>query len=545
MLAVQEYPLEGLDPDNAIALLLDVSAQAVDSAQAGALVARFGTSPLTVRLIATLLAKTEGAPGDLFDLRAANEQLDAELYLRILGHITDKPVRLLAHPGLVLRRITPEIIRVVLAGPCGIPVRDDWEARALLGRLAAEAMLVDASEPDLLVHRQDVRAVMLPQLLRDPRVDVAAVQRAAVEYYAARTDLESRVEELYHRLLLGQPAEQLDQRWDKRATDLLITAVDELPPASRIYLLRKMPERFLDDSDRALVDDAQWVSEVEPEIRRLHAAGDAERALGLLHERRRPDGSSLLPALEIETLEALGRVGEAAETARAEARAAAERFDAPAAATFALHEARLLERSGSAEEAARVVQEALEAVEGVTLDRLRLLVGWLGLARRHGIPDPQAGSRIDETIAITRALGPRALAEVPGLQRDIAAEVGEHAPDLLSTTLSTVGLDALKSGSVARELEVLAETTHQPDTIVDLLQIPVPRARDGGDRVEWREVVNQRRGVTGRGMVEVLNTFGDAAAGLRTAVTADYQREADAALMGESLAEELHWSPES
>lgn len=106
-----------------------------------------------------------------------------------------------------------------------------------------------------------------------------------------------------------------------------------------------------------------------------------------------------------------------------------------------------------------------------------------------------------------------------------------------------MGLDALATGSVAHELQSLAESTHQPDTIVDLMQIPVPRT--GAAEVEWREVVNQRRGVTGRGIVEVFNTFGDAADDLRTAVTADYQRESDAALMGDSLAHELHWSPDS
>ena len=61
--------------------------------------------------------------------------------------------------------------------------------------------------------------------------------------------------------------------------------------------------------------------------------------------------------------------------------------------------------------------------------------------------------------------------------------------------------------------------------------------------IDFRAVVNQPRGLTGRALVEVLSVFGDTAAGLRAAVTADYQRESDAVLTGESLADERHWSP--
>ena len=88
---------------------------------------------------------------------------------------------------------------------------------------------MDRPERDVLVHRPDVRAVMLPQILRDPKVDATAVQLAAITYYSDRRDPAARTEELYHRLLLGQTSEQLEPRWDPRAAEQLAAAVDELP----------------------------------------------------------------------------------------------------------------------------------------------------------------------------------------------------------------------------------------------------------------------------------------------------------------------------
>ena len=213
--------LLGLAEPDAVTLMVDLAEGAVDRDHAQTLVRRFGTrhmetgagvptgdepiliSPLTVRLLAALLAKTgAGAEDPLFGLQAANEQLDAELYLRILGHIEDPLVRAVAHPGLVLRRITPEIIRDVLAKSGGVEL-GKVDERDLFNRLAAEPMLVDRPEPDVLEHRQDVRAVMLPQILRDTTVDAKSVQLAAVDYYTRRRDPVSRAEEIYHRLLLG------------------------------------------------------------------------------------------------------------------------------------------------------------------------------------------------------------------------------------------------------------------------------------------------------------------------------------------------------
>ncbi len=134
--------LTGLDPAEACQLLISMSGGPVTLDTAAAIVRLLGTSPLTIRLAARLLAG-QGQPGELFALDVRKEQVDAELYRRVLGHIEDPEVRKLAHPGLVLRRLTADVIGQVLARTCGVAIGDDQEARSLLERLGHEAMLVE------------------------------------------------------------------------------------------------------------------------------------------------------------------------------------------------------------------------------------------------------------------------------------------------------------------------------------------------------------------------------------------------------------------
>ena len=75
--------------------------------------------------------------GDPVSSKGLNAEMrQAVLYERFLGHIADERVRELAHPGLVLRRVTPELVRSVLAGPCGLGAIDERQARQLPERLA-------------------------------------------------------------------------------------------------------------------------------------------------------------------------------------------------------------------------------------------------------------------------------------------------------------------------------------------------------------------------------------------------------------------------
>jgi tetratricopeptide (TPR) repeat protein len=532
--------LTGLGRSEAVTLLQQVSGVAVPTDTATALVEHLGTSPLTVRLTAQLIGRGGTAPDDLFALGAGAEEIDAFLYDRVLDHL-DPELRALAHPGLVLRRITPEVIQEVLARPCKLRLTHFNGAERLFNLLANEPMLVDRDPAArVLTHRSDVRALMLPQLLRDPKVDHRSVQRAAIRYYSRQDDPRAKVEELYHRLLLGQTERTLTRHWDERAAQELVPALDELPVASRVYVASHLPETYLSEDDRRLVDHANWVKQVSPQVIRLISLQEYDAALALLRERRSGDGESLLPDLEIEALEYLGRLSEAIQIARQQRRRAALRKDAASAVTFSLHLARLLERTGDVAEAVETLEEALaRAAAEPTVDRLRVLVAGLGLDRRAAYASPEArGAREDEAVKLYEQLGTRKVRKVPGLVRDLAGETGNRSESILVDALQTVGLDARPSGDIAAALAHLSSEVSTPnqdfDVVADLAGLQKEESKAGSDE-PWKQIVTKARGETGHALSEVLLNFSGKANQLIEAVTTDYQREADAAMFAEDL----------
>jgi hypothetical protein len=99
------------------------------------LVQALGANPLSLRLISRVLRKEKidlsemrkevkwkpGVSDRLFGRTVPpKELLQGVLFRRILGHIHNEKIRDLAHPGLILRRITPDLIQKVLAEPCGL-----------------------------------------------------------------------------------------------------------------------------------------------------------------------------------------------------------------------------------------------------------------------------------------------------------------------------------------------------------------------------------------------------------------------------------------
>jgi hypothetical protein len=532
------HRLLGLERREAVRLLSEVCLAKVAPSTAEALVNLVGTSPLTIRLAARLLSVDAGTPTELFPLDVMSEQVDAELYRRVLAHIRDRDVRKLAHPGLVLRRITPAIIRQVLAGPCGVMVADDDDAVDLFYRLANEAMLVERSPDGLsLTHRADVRQMMLPQLLRDRPEEARLIERAAVRYYAQRYNkkkwgLQAKVEELYHRLMLGQSPATLDKHWDNRAADQLAAVREELPDKSRVYLATRLPDTYLTKHDRRLIDGTHWAAQVEPQILHLLAARDPAQALELLRERRGADGQSLLPALEIEALEAYGDLSAAVALARHQRRAAAQHGSIADVATYTLHVARLLERTDNIDEARLVLGEAIRSVTTASIDRLRIVVAWLGFDRRHGGSDISARQHlIDECVALRSQLGKDVVRRIPGLLRDLAAEVGTQHTEVLQDALRNVGLSAEAEGSVPSALRELADdvATQKGGSSTEVADIA--RLDHTGADVNWDDIVEKPRGETGKALSEVMDVYSESAEGLNYAVAHEYQAESDAAYL--------------
>ena len=161
----QSMVIGELDAEAAAAFL---KSQGVNDPEvARQLVKSFGGVPLSLKLVATLLAqdpdalKGKNAPkgrGTWF-VSLSDEVIQGQLYERVLERIKDDQVRRLAYPGLVLRRITPEVILQVLNEPCELGLHTLEEAAALFEGLRREVSLVSVDTTDgALVHRSDCGA---------------------------------------------------------------------------------------------------------------------------------------------------------------------------------------------------------------------------------------------------------------------------------------------------------------------------------------------------------------------------------------------------
>jgi hypothetical protein len=284
-LPAEHHKLQPLETRAAIKLLEDAQ---VPPDEARDIVRRFGGNPLTLRLAAGVAADPdmgmsaiEDVPGRTLLRRVSEESIQAQLYRRILGHIHERPVACLAHPGMVLRRVTPDVIARVLAEPCGLGAIDATRAQELFDGLRREITLVAVEAPDVLVHRSDVRKVMLPLLRADDPKGVMAVHNAAVRYYERLDGPVDREEELYHRLARADSREQLDVRWDEEIGQRLVSALPELPARSQRYLAGRTGAP-LDERVWRSADLEERERGVEQEARALLAVGKAEEALKVI-----------------------------------------------------------------------------------------------------------------------------------------------------------------------------------------------------------------------------------------------------------------------
>ena len=250
--------LDQFDRDSATAYLV---AHEMNPGAAAEIFEKVGGSPLALTLAIQIYKRD---PKDFreqmgFKIDSAelqDEIIQATLFDRILLHIKDPDVQRLAHPGLVLRRVTPELIRDVLAGPCEIDVPDDARAQALFDKLAGEETLVNV-EGGVLIHRPDVRKLMLRPLRRDMKTKVEKIHRLAIDYYKKQQGPVARAEEVYHRLSLGEPREMIAPLVTTDMEPLLSGAMDELEPPEHALLAELLGLDVPDDVRRA-ADDEGW-----------------------------------------------------------------------------------------------------------------------------------------------------------------------------------------------------------------------------------------------------------------------------------------------
>ena len=157
--------LTELDEQAALAMLMSQPDLDISEQLAQRVIDLVSRNPLSLRLAIDVLRRSD-QDDPLLDLELQEGQIQGQLYRRILLHIDDPIVRRMAHPGLVVRVLTIEVIQHVLARPCEIKVPDRASAQRLFDGLEREATLV-TSDGAALRHRADVRSLMLPSLERD------------------------------------------------------------------------------------------------------------------------------------------------------------------------------------------------------------------------------------------------------------------------------------------------------------------------------------------------------------------------------------------
>jgi hypothetical protein len=157
-------------------------------------------NPLVLRL-AALTTRKAGATA-LQEVKGKREVAAAYLYRFLLSRIDNDKLRALAEPGLVVRRINPDVISEVLVPALGLPALGAGEAATLYEDLSSHHWLVEQDAVSGWVrHRSDIRPTLL-RLLYDGtnKTKAARVNRAAARWFANRPEPFAAVESAYHQL---------------------------------------------------------------------------------------------------------------------------------------------------------------------------------------------------------------------------------------------------------------------------------------------------------------------------------------------------------
>ncbi len=409
-------------------------------------------NPLSLRLAAQVFAKqglkslTSAVDQARFDVAFAHERVQGMLHARIVEAL-DGPLRKIADPGLIVRRITPAVIEEVLAGPCGLDLKSG-DASRLFEDLKNEIALVEPAGQQTLRHRLDVRLLMLP-LLRDklgPRARM--IDEAAVAFWEQRDDPEARAEEIYHRLWLGADRTVLERTWDRGpvSTAALEEAFDELEALdrsadARIWLCTKL-NREIPASLEERAGLVEWERHSELRARSLLANGNPEEALRALRTRPNRTPASPLWSLELEALKLLARDTEALEVIDRAWKAADSAAVPTHVVALLLQRASLLERTNRLDEAHDSISHADELARSLASEVLQFEtdLARARLSRKLGR---------SETADLQRKLATRvnapavaeAIAQRPALLGEATAELGDLRPELFILAAEKLGIE--------------------------------------------------------------------------------------------------------
>ncbi|HVE71075.1 MAG TPA: effector-associated domain EAD1-containing protein [Thermoanaerobaculia bacterium] len=463
-----------LEDFDEVTSLLFLSELGVTNRELGAVIRRqVGGNPLTLRLAAAVFRR-EGEDPSLFKLAAADRQnIQGQLFTRILRHIHDEDVRKIAHPGLVLRRVTPDIIRHVLAEPCELHVPNDERAREIFELLEREVALVSAAQPGVVEHRSDVRRLMLRSLHETEPLKVPAIHRAAASYYHQFEDPLSRAEQVYHLLWL-QERDEARSRYVPEAKPYLLGAIEELPLPEQAFLADLMGDEVPSEA-RASATLEIWERSAERRVSEHLRNGDTKSALAVLAEEPRRSTATLLRVreaavyLELEKIERAASVLEKAPEDYTLARNWLGAFEA------LMMLAQIAAKRGDPEAVAKLHCDAEEVAAGQGNELWLVRV----LAERARTEDVTR-----QLIDAARRVEDGSWSREPALLRRAAAVVGAQDVDLVAKAARLAGGYALNGEDERRLEEVLASRLRRLETVRDSAPIwaRIQRVFDSADR---------------------------------------------------------------
>ncbi len=311
--------LEDLDAESADAVLRALGLS--DTTVRATIIARIGTNPLSIRIVADGLKAGRLSTQDLNQLvmGARALELQGQLYTRILGHIPDGEVRRLAHPGLVVRRLTKDVIANVLAEICHIkPERVEELFRKLPNHVALfESDEAAPEEGEALRHRQDLREIMLKLMIEDPkwRGRLMEIHSRAIAHYKNIDHPIARAEELYHRLMRDDESAILDGIWSTELSASLSRSWGEpFPERAELWLGPRLGQLQADSSEKWRLADREVTIAREAESHL--ASGDAKGALELVRETTERSPGSKLYAIESRALLKLKKLDAAIDVSK-------------------------------------------------------------------------------------------------------------------------------------------------------------------------------------------------------------------------------------
>lgn len=441
-----------------------------DSEVARELYDSVGGNPLSLKLAAEIYSR-EGANTELvkrdwlrsvFFFKASEVLVQGQLYQRILNHIHDQDVRKIAHPGLVLRRITAELIKNVLAEPCGISVPNDERALDLFEAFGREVALVTRTTDGALVHRPDLRRKMLEFIERDKPVEAEQINRLAVTYYSGRETFQDRAEEIYHRLKL-RDTETIASRWLPGIERFLKDAIQELPIESRPTLATHLGIS-LSIEDIQAAGTAEWERYTARETEELVKLGHYQQALDKIGQRKERTKGSPLYRIEAKALVSLKRLKEAEKAVQNALKAASASGRRSELLDCVFLAAEISQQLKARRRADEYLSQAGAIAAGLNNrpKQILALLHRLRLRPTKQAPDSQEAALISELATLLSALPETDWLTNKRLIRASVSMLGSEYSDFFVRMLRRVGIGELDSKQLSRLAGGLAKLQQSP-----------------------------------------------------------------------------------